>query len=104
MNRLHEWLFVYFVFFCRAIARIKARPPGFEVSSSHTSDRTPSQRLLPTQHNIHNRRTYMNSAGFEPAVPEIELAADIRLKPHGHRDAPYVYCIIGYVGKYGKPG
>ena len=45
----------------------------------------------------------MNSAGFETAVPEIELAADLRLKPHYNRDGSCVYCII-YVSKYGKPG
>jgi len=28
----------------------------------------------------------MPSAGFEPAIPSNEAAADARLRPHGHRD------------------
>ena len=80
----------------RFLAHTHAEGPSGRVIS-------PSQRLLPKQHNKHNRRAYMNSAGFEPAVPEIELASYLCLKPHDHWDRPCAYCIIS-AGKYGKPG
>jgi len=41
INRLYQWLVVYFVCFCGPAAHIRARPHGVEVSSSHTCGRTP---------------------------------------------------------------
>jgi hypothetical protein len=39
-----------------------------------------------TAHNEHMGRTSVPSEGFESTVPVIQAAADIRLRPHGHRD------------------
>ena len=68
------------LFFCGAIALLGARSPhcwGFTITLRNTKiDRTPlgegsarRRDLYLTARDIHNRQTFMPSAGFEPAFP-----------------------------------
>jgi hypothetical protein len=51
-----------------------------------TSDQPVAEGPTNTTHNKHIRRRSMPPVGFEPAIPAMKRAADLRLSPHGHRD------------------
>jgi len=48
------------------------------------SDQLAAETTTCTTCNEHNRRMSMPSAVFEPCVTSDQVAADLRLRPHGH--------------------
>jgi len=79
--------------FCGSKFQFMARPPhywGFKITHTHTHTHTitllwTSNRLVEeaatyTTHNKHKRRAWMSSAGFEPAIPQIERPQHYALK------------------------
>jgi hypothetical protein len=44
------------------------------------------RNLYLTTHNTHNRQASISTVGFEPTISGRQAAADLRLRPGGHRD------------------
>jgi len=80
-----------------------------EASRLHT---TRSAGLLNTRdrpvaetstHNIHNRRTSMHPAVFEPTIPASEPQQDPRLRPHWHWDQPLWRTVLRFAWLSDRP-
>lgn len=61
------------------------------IRHTHTHGRTPLDEWLASRrrrylHNKQKRRTSILSPGFEPCDPIRRAAADVWVRPHGHRD------------------
>ena len=52
------------------------------------SDQPVAEAASHTTHNNHSRKTSMTPVGFDPTISAIRAAADLRLRPHVHRDRP----------------
>ena len=118
--RVTSWLMSRLFVWCGATTQIGHSPSIFEVTRSHTirhththtlgfiwtSDQLVTGAATYTAHDKHNRRTFISSAGFETAIPEIKrlqtyaldrvvtgMGADVSLL-HTHRRC----CAIGNSG------
>jgi len=64
------------------------------VGRTALNGRSASRReLYPTTHNIPNRRTSISPDGTRTHDPSNQAAADLRLRPRGHRDRPSITMI-----------
>ena len=86
-----------------------ARASSFTRFLHHTVGRAPLDEwsarrrdLYLTTHNTHNRQTSMSPVGFEPTTPAGGAAADLRLRPRGHRDRHTLYIIIPICVRFSK--
>ena len=101
---IYIYIYIYFLWRCCPTLAMASSFLRFldHTQRRTTVDRTPLDEwsarrrdLYLTTHNTHNRQTSMPPVGFEPTIPAVRAAADLRLRPRGHWDRHiYIYIYL----------